>query len=145
MSMNDDILRDLFPLPEGTKLRKPRFGTAGPSKPQPLPPAGDSAASGGADFSLDWTDEHLQLEVRCRREGDDLVVSVTCHDPALKGQAVSVFLLGSIQGHRLRKTVLLDETAPAGCAGKGSFGKIAQIARELGTTLAVVAHLLISA
>jgi len=144
-------LADLFPLPEGVKLRTRRFGSAPPTELKPLPP--DMPAGGTDDhpeFELTWHDEGLGLTVLVRERSDSgrLVARAFSTDPAhLDTAAVSVAVVGSAGDDMIRKTVLLDTAETVGpdkCSGTADFGPLVEARQRLGDKLGLVAFLLVS-
>jgi hypothetical protein len=147
---NEELLNQLFPLPEGVKLRKPRFGTAGPSAPVPIRVRHVQHARGehqrpAPPFEIkDWNDPHLGLTINVLEDPDGEVWAyVDCNDRSYLGKEVSVALLGSKGEYRLlRRTIALNTETSHGCSGKASFGKLQDLAEELGDQVQLSAFLL---
>jgi len=144
------VLDDLYPLPEGVKLRTRKFG-ANPMSPLASTPTGGPQGASSPDrteFKIRWEDqEHgLTVLVRERRESGHLVADVFCTDAArLNKLAVSVALVGTIEDHMIRKTIPLDvpEKEIGGCSGSADFGLLTEATEELGTQLGVVVFMLV--
>jgi hypothetical protein len=136
--VNKNLIRQLFPLPEGTKLRKPRFGKAGPSAPCVLPSRAQQAHGSAAPpppFALAWKDDDLGVDVACVIENGELVACALYRGAGRPGLAVSVFLKGNLEGRTVRKTIPLDSEDQEGRKGSVSFGTVEQIAHDLGNEL----------
>jgi hypothetical protein len=146
---HDDLLEKLFPLPEGVKLRQPRFGNAGPSDPVELPPLGVQLSDTNAPrppFQLSWADESLGLRVDILEDpNSQLFAYVTCTKPEHFGKAASVALVGT-EDRLLRKTIPLADRGTYGGGhasfGKASFGKLEQVKEELGEKVQLSVYLL---
>lgn len=143
-------LTDLFPLPEGVKLRRFRFGTTPPTPAQLLPP---NIMQGGTndppEFELTWRDTGLGLTVIVRERPDNhkLYAQVFSRDPAHLGKAaVSVALVGTKGDDMICKTVRLDTPETAGpdkCSGTDDFGPLKEARERLGDALSLTAILVV--
>jgi hypothetical protein len=148
--MNTDpkpTLADLFPLPEGTKLRVRKFGAKPVSELVPAPVGGNvaQAAAPRPEFKIHWEDQQQGLTVIVReRENGHLVAEVCCSDAGLHNKAaVSVGLVGTVEDHLIRKTIPLDVVVTGGCSGSADFGPLTAAVQELGPQLGVVVFLLV--
>ena len=138
---------DLFPLPQGVKLRARRFAANPVSEPASAPvggPLGNNSAPRKA-FELHWSDEALQLSVDVReRDNGRMVAEAFCKDASLLGRAaVSVGLVGEDEEvyDTVGGSILLNETEDGGCAGSLDLGPLADAVERLGANLRLVAYL----
>ena len=140
-------LPDLFPLPEGIKLRARKFGTKPVSDfiPAPIPRDGADAAVPRPAFQLRWEDQQQGLTVFVREKANGhLIADVFCTDAGLLGKAaVSLGLVGEVEDHLIRKTIPLDVPEKHGCSGSADFGPLADAVKQLGPRLGVVVFLLV--
>jgi hypothetical protein len=140
-------LPDLFPLPDGTKIRARKFGAKPVSPLVPAPVAGDKGddAAPRAAFKIRWEDQQQGLTVLVRERGNGhLIADVFCTDAGLLDKAaVSVGLVGTVEDHLIRKTIPLDVSENSGCSGSADFGLLADAVKELGQQLGVVVFLLV--
>jgi len=140
-------LPDLFPLPEGTKIRARKFGAKPVSPLVPAPVGGDKgdAAAPRAAFKVCWEDPQQGLTVLVReRDNGHLIADVICTEAGLLDKAaVSVGLVGTVVDHLIRKTIPLDVPEKSGCSGSADFGPLADAVKELGPQLGVVVFLLV--
>jgi hypothetical protein len=141
-------LEELFPLPEGIKLRTRKFGANPMSPLVATPPGGDRADKQPLrpELVIPWEDpEHgLTVLVRERRDSGRLVADVFCTDAAqLNKLAVSVALVGTIEDQMIRKTIPLNVPEKTGCSGSADFGPLTEAVKELGTQLGVVVFMLV--
>jgi hypothetical protein len=148
--MNTDpkpTLPDLFPLPEGIQLRTRRFGANPVSSPVPAPVGGNRGDSDAPrpEFKLHWEDPQQGLTVIVReRDNGHLIADVFAIDPGLldKG-AISVGLVGTVEGGLIRKTIPLGVPEKDGCSGSADFGPLASAVAELGSPLRAIVYLLV--
>jgi len=140
-------LLDLFPLPEGVKLRARKFGANPVSSFVPTPVGGDKGDSSNPrpEFKIAWEDKQQGLKILVReRENGHLIADVSCTDAGLLNKAaVSVGLVGTLEDHLIRKTIPLDVPEATGCRGSMDFGPLADAVKELGPQLGVVVFLLV--
>jgi hypothetical protein len=142
-------LADLYPLPEGVRLRSRKFG-ANPVTPlQPTPSRGAECASGDAvEFLLRHEDQELGLFTRVREDADShhLIAEVfSIHSEHLNQAAVSVALVGTVEDQMIRKTIPLntEEHSKYRCSGSADFGKLEDAIRELGAQLGLIVFLVV--
>jgi hypothetical protein len=143
ITKNTPTLEGQYPLPEGVKLRKRKFGT---SPVSPLVQVQRAAVSAPTDFEIGWKDsEHgLTLVIREQRENGRLVANVFCSDSGhLNKLAVSVGLVGMGEERMIRKTIPLVVAEKNGCSGSADFGPLAEAVEELGDRLGVVVFMLV--
>jgi hypothetical protein len=141
-------LADLYPLPEGVKIRTRKFGANPISPLVPTPSGGDrdDSSSARTEFKIRWEDqEHgLTVLIRERRDSGHLVGDVFCTDAAqLNKLAVSVALVGTNEDQMIRKTISLDVPETTGCSGSADFGPLIEAVQELGPQLGVVVFMLV--
>jgi hypothetical protein len=141
-------LSDLFPLPEGIKLRSRKFGANPVSQPASAPVGGDKGDSSEPrpEFRLRWEDTQQGLTVTVReREGGHLIADVFSTDAAHRDKAdVSVGLVGTHEDRLIRKTIRLSVPETDGCSsGSADFGPLTDAATELGSQLRLVVFLLV--
>jgi hypothetical protein len=111
-------LEELYPLPEGVKLRIRKFGANPTTGFVSAPGGGQGAAAGPArpPFKLRWEDTTLGLTVLMREDlaSGRLVADVFCTDPAkLNKASVSVSLVGKGKDQSVRKEIPLNEPETA--------------------------------
>lgn len=146
-------LPDLYPPPEGSKVRERTFG-ASPVSPPVSAPIGRDAADPAAPrlpFKSRWENQlqedsggrKIKITVR-ERDNGHLIADVFCNDAELLGKAsVSVGLVGARADRTIRMSVALDVPATDGCSGSADFGPLADAVEELGGQLRVVMFLLV--
>jgi len=144
-------LADLYPLPEGVKLRTRKFG-ANPVTPLKATPPGGAAFDsdpGRPEFQLRYEDQHLGLLALVREDVDSrhLIAEVFSSNPEhLNRQAaVSVALVGTVEEQMIRKTIPLkpDDHGQYRCSGSADFGTLDDAVRELGDQLGLMVFLII--
>src|SRR5579871_453910 len=109
---------ELFPLPEGVKLRTRKFGMTPPPPLVRIPMGRDDRPT----LTLRWEDIALGLTVLVREQPltGKLIAEVFCTNPAMVNKAaVSVTLVGRHEHNMIRRTVKLDrlDTERGGCCG----------------------------
>lgn len=145
-------LSDLYPLPEGVKIRSRKFG-ANPATPLlPVRPAGPAASAdtpSPQEFKLRHEDEKLGLLAILQEDANSgrLTAEVfSRHPDHMKRAAVSVALVGTIEGGMICKTIPLDREVKNGdycCSGSADFGSLADAVQQLGDRLGLIVFLLI--
>ena len=142
-------LSDLFPLPEGVKIRSRKFG-ANPATPlQPVRPASSADTSSPQEFKLRHEDKQLGLLAIVQEDANSgrLAAEVfSCHPDHMKRAAVSVALVGTIEGGMIRKTIPLDREVKNGdycCSGSADFGSLHDAVQQLGDRLGLIVFLLV--
>ena len=137
---------ELFPLPEGIKLRTRKFGTNPVSLLVSGPMGGPQGASSAPrlEFRIEWEDAAQGLSVTVRERDDGhLIADVFSTDPArLHKAALSVGLVGTVEEGLIRKTVPLNVPEEDGCSGSADFGPLTAAVKELGSQIGIVAFLL---
>jgi hypothetical protein len=141
-------LSDLFPLPEGVKIRSRKFG-ANPATPlQPVRPGGPDALA-PHEFKLRHEDKELGLLVIVQEDANSGVITAeafSSHPEHLNQAAVSVALVGTTEGGMIRKTIPLDREVKNGdhcCSGSAAFGTLHDAVQQLGDRLGLIVFLLI--
>ncbi|MBA4063624.1 MAG: hypothetical protein C0501_07910 [Isosphaera sp.] len=144
-------LADLYPLPDGVKIRTRKFGASPGTPLKDLPPDGPQADSGPPrrEFVLSGEYKDLGITVRVQEVPGSgrLVADVFSTDPThLNTAAVSVALVGTDEDRMIRKTIPLDVPEQAGgyrCSGSADFGPLPDVRAELGTKLGLVVFLVV--
>jgi len=137
---------DLFPLPPGVRLHTRKFAAKPYSEYVTVSANGkEDAGCTQSQFAIRWEDQQQGLTVVVReQENGKLVADVVCNNAGLLGKAaVSVGLVGTIEGRMIRKTVPLNVPASGGCSGTADLGPLGDAVAELGSKLAVVVILLV--
>jgi hypothetical protein len=140
-------LPDPRSLPEGVKLRTRRFGTNPVSPLISVPDSRNQSDSSAVPpaFAIGWEDPGQGLKVTVRANGSGrLIAEVFAADQALLNKgALSVGLVGTIEGGLIRKTIPLTASEANGCSGSADFGPLASAVQELGGRIGIVAFLLV--
>jgi hypothetical protein len=141
---------ELFPLPDGVKLRTRKFGVTPPTPLVQVPVPGQAADAGPGrpTLKIRWEDSTLGLTVLAREDAATgrLIGEVFCSDPAMLNKAsVSVALVGKHEHRMIRKTVKLDQpdNRTGGCRGSDDFGSLDNAIKELGAEMGLVVFVLL--
>jgi hypothetical protein len=96
-------------------------------------------------FKLQWEDAGLGVTVTVtERDDGHLIAEAFSREAGRAGSAaVSVGLVGTIEGRTVRKTIPLSVIENTGCRGSADFGPLADAARDLGSHLGMVVILLV--
>jgi hypothetical protein len=142
-------LDDLYPLPEGVKVRTRKFG-ANPVTPlQPTRPAASGDTSGPGKFMLRHEAKELGLLVIVQEQENSGLLTAevfSSHSDHLNQAAVFVALVGTIEDGMIRKTIPLVREIKDGeyrCSGSANFGSLRDAVQQLGNQLGLIVFLVV--
>ncbi len=137
-------LIDLFPLPEGVRIRERRFGANPVSSFVPVPVRDDKGDTlPQSAFKLSWEDREQGLTVIVKEQNNGhLIANVFSTDASLLNKAVvSVALIGKMGNETIHKSIPLNVPEKDGSSGSKDFGLLTEAMKELGSLLGLIVFL----